>query len=48
LNQQLNIRNLGKQDYKATWESMQATVLQKDEKSVDEIWFLEHKPVFTL
>jgi lipoyl(octanoyl) transferase len=27
---------------------MQATVLQKDENSVDEIWFLEHKPVFTL
>ena len=48
MNQQLNIRNLGKQDYRATWESMQATVLQKDENSVDEIWFLEHKPVFTL
>jgi|TARA_B110000438_G_C15804046_1_gene646452 lipoyl(octanoyl) transferase len=46
--QEINIRNLGKQDYKFTWESMQKAVLKKDEESSDEVWLLEHKPVFTL
>ena len=42
------LKNLGIQDYKKTWASMINTILAKSEKEPDEIWILEHHPVFTL
>ena len=46
--QNLKIKHLGLQDYKKTWASMINTVLAKSDNDPDEIWVLEHHPVFTL
>ena len=43
----LIIRHLGLQDFAATYKAMKNFVDQRNENSCDEIWFLEHKPVFT-
>lgn len=40
-------RTLGLQDYVSCWKSMQEKTNQRDETTPDEIWFLEHPPVFT-
>jgi lipoyl(octanoyl) transferase len=42
------IRNLGLVDYEPTWRSMQRFTDQRGPDTPDEIWFLEHPPVFTL
>jgi lipoyl(octanoyl) transferase len=41
------IRYLGLQDYTATWQAMQQFTHARDENTLDEIWLLEHPPVFT-
>ena len=41
------IRQLGCKPYAETYEAMRALTLARDESTVDEIWFLEHPPVFT-
>lgn len=43
----LTIRWLGQQDYLATWQAMQQFTQQRNEATRDEIWLLEHHPVFT-
>ena len=43
----LLIRHLGIQDYKDTFESMKRFTDLRDEASSDEIWLVEHHPVFT-
>lgn len=43
----LQVRYLGLADYVPVWEAMQRFTDQRDEHSADEIWFLEHPPVFT-
>ncbi len=43
----LIIRDLGQVDYTSTWQRMQQFTDQRDETTVDEIWLLEHPPVFT-
>ena len=42
------VRHLGKVDYEPTWRAMQAFAETRDAAAADEIWFLEHPPVFTL
>ncbi len=42
------IRHLGTQDYQSTFEKMQQFNEQRIEATEDEIWFLQHPPVFTL
>jgi lipoyl(octanoyl) transferase len=42
------IRTLGLQDYEPVWRAMQQFTDQRDDTSRDEIWFCEHRPVFTL
>jgi lipoyl(octanoyl) transferase len=42
------IKWLGRVDYEATMREMQAFTEQRDASTHDEIWFLEHPPVFTL
>ena len=42
------IRHLGRVDYEPTWRAMQRFTAQRDAATPDEIWFLEHPPVFTL
>jgi lipoyl(octanoyl) transferase len=42
------IRHLGRVDYEPTWRAMQRFTDERDASTPDEIWFLEHPPVFTL
>ena len=45
---QLHIRHLGRQDYESVWHAMQEYTDNRDSESADEIWVVEHPPVFTL
>ncbi len=42
------VRHLGVQDYESTFERMQQFNQQRTEATADEIWLLQHPPVFTL
>jgi len=42
------IRHLGRVEYEPTWRAMQRFTEERDAGTADEIWFLEHPPVFTL
>ena len=42
------VKWLGKVDYEPTWREMQRITDTRDEHTPDEIWLLEHPPVFTL
>ncbi len=42
------VRNLGLVDYLPTWEAMRRLTASRDPGSCDEIWLLEHRPVYTL
>ena len=41
-------KELGLKDYKEVWASMINYVLSRTERDQDEVWFLEHKSIFTL
>ncbi len=43
----LRIRQLGVAEYTPVWEAMQRFTNERDAATDDEIWLLEHKPVFT-
>jgi len=43
----LKIKYLGVQPYAETWQAMQNFTANRTEHTEDEIWFLEHPPVFT-
>jgi lipoyl(octanoyl) transferase len=43
----LQVRVLGRQPYEPTWRRMQSFTDQRNAETVDEIWLLEHEPVFT-
>jgi lipoyl(octanoyl) transferase len=42
------VRLLGRADYVATWEAMRSFTAQRTAASEDELWMVEHPPVFTL
>lgn len=42
------IRDLGLQPYQPVWAEMQQFTAQREATSEDELWLLEHSPVFTL
>jgi lipoyl(octanoyl) transferase len=42
------IRHLGLIEYQPAWRAMQRFTEERDATTPDEIWFLEHPPVFTL
>jgi len=44
----VNVRHLGQVDYRSTWERMQQFTAARTGETADELWFLEHPPVFTL
>ena len=44
----LTIRRLGLQDYEVTWQAMQAFNQQREATTPDELWIVEHSPVYTL
>ncbi len=41
------IRHLGRMDYMPVWQAMQKFTDTRDEHSKDELWVVEHNPVFT-
>jgi len=41
------VRQLGYQEYEPVWKKMQAFTEQRDANTEDEIWLLQHPPVFT-
>lgn len=43
----LGFRELGQVDYQPTWHAMQRFTDTRDMETPDEIWLLEHSPVFT-
>lgn len=43
----LMIRWLGRQPYTTTWDAMQTFTNQRTADTPDEIWLLEHDPIFT-
>lgn len=43
----MKIVQLGRQDYQITWANMQTFTAKRNENSEDELWILEHNPVFT-
>ena len=43
-----NIRYLGRQPYERVWRAMQACTDRRDDESDDELWLVEHPPIFTL
>lgn len=44
----LVVRELGVADYVPVWQAMQAFTAARSEFSADELWCVEHRPVFTL
>ena len=43
----LHIRRLGLMDYETVWRAMQTFTDQRDDSTPDELWLVEHPPVFT-
>lgn len=44
----LMVRALGRRDYVSVWRAMQAFTENRDSDSGDELWLVEHPPVYTL
>ena len=42
------VRDLGRQPYEPVWRAMQRFTDARDGDSLDELWMVEHDPVFTL
>jgi lipoyl(octanoyl) transferase len=43
----LRVRRLGLREYEPVWRSMQAFTDDRDERTTDELWLVQHPPVFT-
>ncbi len=44
----MRVENLGRSDYRATWDAMKNYTDTRDAGSEDQLWLTEHDPVFTL
>ncbi|WP_348236330.1 lipoyl(octanoyl) transferase LipB [Vibrio parahaemolyticus] len=44
---QLVVKRLGRQDYEPVWRAMHEFTDQRTEETPDEVWLVEHNPVFT-
>jgi lipoyl(octanoyl) transferase len=42
------VKELGRVAYEPTWETMRAFTRNRDDSTPDELWFLEHAPVYTV
>lgn len=47
MDNQLVVRRLGRQDYHPVWQAMHDFTNQRDDSTRDEVWLVEHNPVFT-
>ena len=43
----IRVRNLGRTEYRQTWQAMQDFTNRRDRDTADELWLTEHDPVFT-
>ena len=43
----LRVCRLGRRDYEPVWRAMQSFTDTRDDDTVDELWLVEHPPVFT-
>lgn len=46
-NSDLLVRRLGLMDYEPVWRAMQTFTNERDANTADELWLVEHPPVFT-
>lgn len=46
--QQVIVKDLGRVEYLSTWEAMQVFTAQRGAETPDEIWLVEHAPVYTV
>ena len=44
----IRVRHLGRVDYTEAWEAMRAFTARRDATAADELWVVEHPPVYTL
>lgn len=44
----LHVRQLGRADYAPTWQAMMDFTARRTPETADELWLVEHPPVFTL
>lgn len=44
----MKIVQLGRQDYEAVWQNMRRYTDERDSTTPDQLWIVEHPPVFTL
>jgi lipoyl(octanoyl) transferase len=42
------VKRLGRVDYLPTWQAMRTFTRERDESTPDELWLLEHPPVYTV
>ena len=42
------VHHLGKVSYNETWQKMQDFTNERNHETVDELWFLQHPPVYTM
>ncbi|GAB2654850.1 lipoyl(octanoyl) transferase LipB [Vibrio panuliri] len=47
MQQTLVVKHLGQQDYEPIWRAMHEFTDTRHENTLDEVWFVEHNPVFT-
>lgn len=47
MHNQLVVKRLGRQDYSPVWQAMHQFTNQRSEETRDEVWLVEHNPVFT-
>ena len=43
----LIVKKLGRQDYEPVWKAMHKFTNERTEEDVDQVWLVEHNPVFT-
>jgi lipoyl(octanoyl) transferase len=42
------VKQLGRAEYASTWETMRAFTAGRNESTPDEVWLLEHPPIYTV
>ncbi|MGB2079132.1 MAG: lipoyl(octanoyl) transferase LipB [Vibrio sp.] len=47
MSQQLIVKQLGRKAYEGVWQAMHQFTDTRDDKAIDEVWLVEHEPVFT-
>lgn len=45
--QAIIVKHLGRKDYEPVWQAMQKFTDERDNETTDELWIVEHPPVFT-